>query len=315
MLVIIYWAGGELYLLDPSRADLLLWQGIAISAGSIAVGWLLYDGLCKSPLGDRPTLMMLALFAVIVAMSWGLHQVFTGRAALLHLGAFTATIMSANVFFIIIPNQKIVVADLRAGRSPDPKYGKIAKLRSTHNNYLTLPVIFLMLSSHNPLAFGTQHAWIIASLVFLMGVTIRHFFNSMHARTGRPYWTWAVTVILFLLIAWLSTAPGMDSYAQAEARPLTPAEERFATADGFEAAFDTVRGHCSMCHAREPAWGTMQWPPRGVVLETRSDVARHARPIYLQAGVSHAMPPPNAIRMDPAARAEIAAWYRAATGG
>jgi len=315
LLMVVYWVGGELYLLDPTKADLALWQGIAISAASIAVGWLLYDGLCKSPLGDRPTAMMVALFAIIVAMSWGLNQVFTGRAALLHLGAFTATIMSANVFFIIIPNQKIVVADLKAGRTPDPKYGKIAKLRSTHNNYLTLPVIFLMLSNHYPLAFGTEHAWIIASLVFLMGVTIRHFFNSMHARKGRPHWTWGVTVMLFLLIAWLSTQPGMDSYEEAEARPLTAIEAQFANAAGFDAAYDTVIGNCSMCHAREPVWGNMHWPPKGIVLETESDIARHARLVYLQAGVSHAMPPPNAIQMAPEARAEIIAWYRAATGG
>ena len=313
LLMIVYWVGGELFLLDPTKAELALWQGILISAATIAVGWLLYDFLCKSKLGDHPTAMMIALFAIIVAMSWGLNQVFTGRAALLHLGAFTATIMSANVFFIIIPNQKIVVADLKAGRTPDPKYGKIAKLRSTHNNYLTLPVIFLMLSNHYPLAFGTEHAWIIASLVFLMGVTIRHFFNSMHARKGRPHWTWAATAILFLLIAWLSTQPGMDSFEEAEARPLTAVEQRFADAPGFDAAHDAVIGNCSMCHAREPVWGNMQWPPKGVVLETRSDIARHAQEIYLQAGASHAMPPPNAIRMDPEARAEIVAWYRAAT--
>ena len=111
----------------------------------------------------RPTVLMLLLFVILVAMAWGYNQVFTGRAALLHLGAFTATIMTANVFFIIMPNQRIVVADLKAGRTPDPKYGKIAKLRSTHNNYLTLPVIFLMLSNHYPLAFATEYTWIIAA--------------------------------------------------------------------------------------------------------------------------------------------------------
>ncbi|MYH58769.1 MAG: urate hydroxylase PuuD, partial [Boseongicola sp. SB0675_bin_26] len=178
LLMIIYWLGGELYLLDPTKADLSLWQGVLISAASIGVGWLLYDFLCKSRLGDHPTAMMLALFMMIVAMSWGLDQLFTGRAALIHLGAFTATIMTANVFFIIIPNQKIVVEDLKAGRTPDPEYGKIAKLRSTHNNYLTLPVVFLMLSIHYPLAFATEYSWIIASLVFLTGVTIRHYFNT-----------------------------------------------------------------------------------------------------------------------------------------
>jgi len=314
LLIIVYWVGGERYLLDPNRADITLWQGVVISAASIAVGWVLYDFLCKSKLGDHPTAMMLVLFVIIVVMSWGLNQVFTGRAALLHLGAFTATIMTANVFFIIMPNQRIVVADLKAGRTPDPKYGKIAKLRSTHNNYLTLPVIFLMLSNHYPLAFGTEHAWIIAALVFLMGVTIRHFFNTMHARKGRPHWTWGVTALIFVAIMWLSSAPMGDTYEEAEARDLTPAETQFVTAAGFDTAYDTVLGNCSMCHAREPVWAGMQWPPKGVVLETQADVARHAQQIYLQAGVSHAMPPPNAVDMDPAARADIVAWYRAATG-
>ncbi|MEM9031086.1 MAG: urate hydroxylase PuuD, partial [Pseudomonadota bacterium] len=143
LLMIVYWAGGELYLIDAAKADLALWQGILISAASLGLGWVLYDRLCTSRLGDHPTLLMLILFGILVAMSWGYDQVFTGRAALLHLGAFTATIMTANVFFIIMPNQRIVVADLKAGRVPDAKYGKIAKLRSTHNNYLTLPVIFL----------------------------------------------------------------------------------------------------------------------------------------------------------------------------
>ena len=137
---------------------------------------------------------MVLLFVLLVAMGWGYNQVFTGRAVLLHLGAFTATIMTANVFFIIMPNQRIVVADLKAGRTPDPKYGKIAKLRSTHNNYLTLPVIFLMLSNHYPLAFASEWNWLIAGLVFLMGVTIRHFFNTHHAHGGYLWWTWAVTV-------------------------------------------------------------------------------------------------------------------------
>ena len=297
LLAVVYWVGAELYLIDPNKADLAIWQGILISAASLTVGWIIYDLLCKSRFGDYPTAMMLALFAVIVAMSWGYNQVFTGRAALLHLGAFTATIMSANVFVIIIPNQKIVVADLKAGRTPDAKYGKIAKLRSTHNNYLTLPVIFLMLSNHYPLAFGTEYAWIIAALVFLMGVTLRHYFNSMHARKGKPSWTWAVTVILSILIAWLSTRPGHDSYEEAEARALTPYEQRFASADGFDEAHDIVIGRCSMCHAREPVWNNMQGAPKGVFLETESDIARHARQIYLQAGVSHAMPPANAVDM------------------
>ena len=312
LLMIVYWVGGELFLLDPTKAELALWQGILISAGSLTIGWLAYDFMCKSKLADYPTALMLLLFVILVIMSYGYNQIFTGRAALLHLGAFTATIMTANVFFQIMPNQRIVVADLMAGRKPDPKYGKIAKVRSTHNNYLTLPVVFLMLANHYPLSFGTQYSWIIASLIFLTGVTIRHYFNTMHKTGKGPHWTWGVTIILMIIIAWLSTVRGGDTYEDSMARELTVYEERYASADGFDDAYNTVIGNCSMCHSREPVWNNMQWAPKGVLLETTGDVARHARQIYLHAGVSHAMPPPNAIQMDNESRDIIIAWYQAA---
>lgn len=312
LLMIVYWVGGELYLLDPTKADLTLVQGILISGASLTIGWLVYDQMCKRGLKNHPTILMLLLFALLVVMSWGYNQIFTGRAALLHLGAFTATIMTANVFFIIMPNQRIVVADLKAGRTPDAKYGQIAKLRSMHNNYLTLPVVFLMLSNHYPLAFGTEYAWIIASLIFLTGVTIRHYFNTMHRTGSGPHWTWGVTIMLMFVIAWLSSVRPSETWEDAEARPLTPYEQRFVSAAGFDDAYDAVLGHCSMCHAREPVWGNMRWAPKGVHLETPGDVARHASQIYLQAGVSHAMPPPNAVQMDDEARETIIAWVREA---
>ena len=230
---------------------------------------------------------------------------------MLHLGAFTATIMTANVFFIIMPNQRIVVADLKAGRTPDAKYGKIAKLRSTHNNYLTLPVIFLMLSNHYPLAFATDYSWIIAALVFLMGVTIRHYFNTMH-RTGKgPHWTWAATVLLFIAIAWLSTANMWGRSDDAHAHAPTAYEETFIAADGFEDVHTIVLGRCSMCHAREPFWSdTLHWAPKGVVLDTPADIARNARAIYLQAGISHAMPPANVTHITDEERLTLSTWYQ-----
>ncbi len=310
LLMIVYWVGGELYLVDAEKADLALWQGILISAASLTVGWLIYDFLCKSGLGERPTLLMVLLFVLLVAMGWGYNQIFTGRAMMLHLGAFTATIMTANVFFIIMPNQRIVVDDLKNGRTPDPKYGKIAKLRSTHNNYLTLPVVFLMLSNHYPLAFATEYNWIIAALVFLMGVTIRHYFNTRHARAGDPTWTWLVTALLFIAIMWLSTAPMYKPLEEAEAQPLTSYEQKFAAADGFEEAHDIVLGRCSMCHAREPVWEGILWAPKGVLLETEGDIARNAKQIYLQSGVSHAMPPANVTYMEPEDREAIIRWFR-----
>ncbi|MBT8153944.1 urate hydroxylase PuuD [Epibacterium ulvae] len=310
LLMVVYWAGGELYLIDQSKADLDVYEGVVLSAAVLGGGWLFYNGLCTSPLAERPTLLMVILFLFLVVLGWGLNQVFTGRAMMLHLGAFTATIMSANVFFIIIPNQKIVVADLQAGHKPDPKYGKIAKLRSTHNNYLTLPVIFLMLSNHYPLAFASQYNWLIAALVFLMGVTIRHYFNTMHAKAGDPRWTWIVTVLLFISAVLLSMAGREREGDQAFA--LKGAAQTLAQTQGFADVHEIVSTNCSMCHARAPSYDGIGRAPKGILLETPEDVARNGRAIFLQAGVTQAMPPANLTYMDAEARAAIRAWYRAA---
>jgi uncharacterized membrane protein len=313
LLALVYYVGAEFYLIDSTKADLAVWQAVGISLASLALGWVIYDQLCKSRFGEDNTRLMALLFVLLVIMAWGYTQVFTGRAALLHLGAFTATIMSGNVFFIIIPNQKIVVADLRAGRVPDAKYGKIAKQRSTHNNYLTLPVIFLMLSNHYPLAFASEYNWLIAGLVFLMGVTIRHFFNTLHMGGGYKWWTWVATTALFVAIVLLSTL-GQPDRGEDELASLPPSVARFAEDPEFEDVYWTVVGNCSMCHAQEPLWPGLHWAPKGVLLETEAEVARAAQAIYLQAGISHAMPPGSTVLMDAEARQQIAQWYRRASG-
>ena len=307
MLAVVYYGGADLFLIDRHVLDVSAPVAILISIASLAVGWIFYDLLCKSPLGRNTWGLMVVLYAALVAMAWGYTQVFTGRAAFLHLGAFTATIMSANVFMIIIPNQKIVVADLIAGRTPDPKYGQIAKQRSLHNNYLTLPVIFFMLSNHYPLAFATQFNWIIAALVFLMGVTIRHWFNTTHARKGHPHWTWLVTTLLFVAIMWLSTAPKVLTGEQETS--LAPVFERFKADQHFAKANEAISTRCSMCHAAEPVWEGIISAPKGVVLDNENGVAMHAREIYLQAGRSHAMPPGNITEMTVEERKLLTAWY------
>ena len=315
LMCVVYYAGADLYMIDPSVMELSRLGAIALSIASIAFGWIVYDLLCRSPLGRSTTGLMLLLYVVLVAMAWGYTQVFTGRAAFLHLGAFTATIMSANVFLLIIPNQKKVVAALLAGQTPDPSLGAQAKQRSLHNNYLTLPVVFLMLSNHYPLAFATQYNWAIASLVFLMGVTIRHFFNSTHARKDAPWWTWFVTAALFLAVVWLSTLRPDDQASETAQsyRRLPPQIARFVNDEHFEAARDTVLTRCSMCHAAEPLWEGMAAAPKGVRLESDAEIAEHAREIYLQAGITHAMPPANVTYIEPDERAVLAAWYRSAT--
>lgn len=313
LLYVIYYAGADLYLVDPAVLDISSTTAILISLASIGIGWVIYDLLCKSPLGTDNTRLMVLLYVVLVAMAWGYTQLFSGRAAFVHLGAFTATIMSANVFFVIIPNQEKVVADLVAGQQPDPGLGAQAKQRSTHNNYLTLPILFLMLSIHYPLAFATEYNWIIASLVFLMGVAIRHYFNSKHARTGDPTWTWLATAILFVVIIWLSTTP--KALTIEEEVSMSPTAQKFASAELFPKVHETIAGRCSMCHAAEPAWEGMHWAPKGVLLETEAQVASRAREIYLHSGVTNAMPPANVSFMEPEERKLIQAWYRGVTSG
>jgi len=317
LLCLVYYLGADLYLVDPNVLDIPIWKAIAISLTSLIFGWFAYDQICKSRFGDDNTRLMIGLYVILVGMAYFYTHVFSGRAALLHLGAFTATIMSANVFMIIIPNQKIVVADLIAGRTPDAKYGKIAKQRSTHNNYLTLPVIFMMLSNHYPLAFATENNWIIASLVFLMGVTIRHWFNSKHARKGNPHWTWLVTILIFLAIAWLSstTHAQREPAADEQTQLMSRGAERFAKAEGFKEVSDIILGRCSMCHASEPSYEGIHWAPKGVRLETPEEIATEARRIYVQAGLTHAMPPANVSFIEPEERAKIVAWYKAAAEG
>ncbi|RJG43955.1 MULTISPECIES: urate hydroxylase PuuD [unclassified Mesorhizobium] len=309
MLAIVYYAGADLFLIDRNVLDVSVPVGILISLACLAGGWIVYDLLCRWLIGKADTALMLILYVILVFMAWGLTHLFTGRAAFLHLGAITATIMSANVFMVIIPNQKIVVADLIAGRKPDPKYGKIAKQRSLHNNYLTLPVLFLMLSNHYPLAFGTQFSWVIASLVFIIGVLIRHYFNSLHARKGNPTWTWLAAVILFIIIIWLSTVPKILT---GEPKTAAAGEEVYIASSHFPAVRDTVLGRCSMCHAAEPVYEGVYQAPKGVILETDEAIAAHAREIYLQAGRSHAMPPGNVTAITPQERALLVSWFEEA---
>ena len=315
LLSIVYYAGANIFLIDPYVADLSTGEAILISLSSIGGGWVVYDQLCKSKLGQDQTHLMVLLYVVLVAMAWGYTQVFSGRAALVHLGAFTATIMSANVFFIIIPNQKIVVGDLINGRIPDPKLGQQAKQRSTHNNYLTLPIIFLMLAIHYPLAFATKYNWMIASLVLLMGVTIRHYFNSKHARSGEPVWTWVVTFMIFVVIVWLSTF-GPGKVGEQDQINLTLEERQFVDAPHFEEVRELVEGRCSMCHAREPGYFGSINAPKNIVLETDGEIARKAKDIYLQAGRSRAMPPPGVVRdgimLSSEERQLIVTWYQTA---
>jgi uncharacterized membrane protein len=216
----------------------------------------------------------------------------------MQMGALVGTMMVANVAMVIIPNQRVVVADLIAGRQPDPKLGAVAKQRSLHNNYLTLPVIFVMIANHYPLAFATRWNWLIFGIVLVIGAVIRHFYNCRHKGLPSPWWTWGVAAGGMVAIIVLSMAgpPGMDQTA-ASAEPVTYAQ-----------AEEVVMIRCSMCHAAEPLWDGIATPPKGVMLDTPEHILQHASQIGLQAVLTHAMPPGNITEITPEERQVLAAW-------
>ena len=308
LLAIVYYGGADLYLVDHEVAEIDNRIAIALSIGSLGIGWVFYDFLCKSKFASNSTILLLILFCFLFFLSWFYTSIFSGRAAFLHLGAFTATIMTANVFFVIIPNQKIVVADLKAGQVPDPIYGVIAKQRSTHNNYLTLPVIFFMLSNHYPLAFAAELNWAIAPLVFLLGVSIRHFFNTYHSQGRKLYWPWVLSLVIFLAIIGLSVFRSPNSDLVNNGEDITNIELANIK-DVPEEIFDVVSARCSMCHAREPLWDGFIHPPKGFVIENVNDIVKHARLIYIHSGISRAMPPNNISYMEDVERLTIKAWF------
>ncbi len=300
LLVLVYYLGAELYLIDRSVLDLTTTTAAAVAFGSLLVAWLLYEALCRSPLGRHEVALALVGYVFLVGLTYAFTHVFSGRGAFTQIGALIGTIMVANVFVIIIPNQNKTVAAMIAGREPDPAWGAEAKQRSVHNNYLTLPVIFLMIANHYPLMFATRFNWVIVAIVLAIGPVIRHFFNSRHQGKGSPWWTWGVAAAGMAAVAWLSGAGPRDTMVGASAGRVDVA-----------AAHNVILTRCSMCHVEGPVWPGVHAPPNGVVLDSPGSIRRHARLIEINSVRSNAMPPGNITEMTPQERGILAAWLAA----
>jgi uncharacterized membrane protein len=300
LLVLVYYLGADLFLIDKSVLDLTAVQAAVIAFVSLAVAWLAYEGLCRSPLGDHEAALALVGYVFLVALTYGFTHVFSGRGAFTQIGALIGTIMVANVFVIIIPYQKKSVAAMLAGKTPDPRWGALGKQRSVHNNYLTLPVVFLMLSNHYPLFYATRFNWLIVAIVLAIGPVIRHFFNSRHEGKGSPWWTWGVAAAGMAAVAWLSAAGPRT--VTLGALPPTP---KFADVSNI------VMSRCAMCHAAEPVWAGLAAPPKGVLLDTDEHIRLHAPLIAAAAVRSDAMPPGNITEMTATERLALASWLAA----
>jgi uncharacterized membrane protein len=295
LLVIVYWLNAQAMMVDRAVADLAPWQAVGVGLGCIVAGWIVYDLLCRSPLGKHDLAFGVVVFALLVGAAWGLTHVLSGRAAYIHVGAMIGTIMVANVAMVIIPGQRRMVEAMRAGQKPDPVYGIRGKQRSVHNNYFTLPVLFIMISNHFAMTYRHPHAWAVLGVIMAAGVFIRHFFNLRHK--GRVEWVYPAIGVALLLGLAVALAPPRPEAAK-------------GTVD-FARVQAIVAQRCVSCHAAHPTQPGFASAPAGVMLDDAHGIAQNAPRIYQQAVQLKAMPLANMTGMTDAERAEIGAWFEA----
>ena len=289
LLALIYYAGAELYMIDIVKYDLEKYEAVIISLLGVVFGWIIYDFVCRLSLKTNVYVLISSIFILITVMSWAYSEIFSYRGAFMQIGTVLGTIMVANVLMIIIPGQKKVVASLLANETPNPIHGAIAKQRSLHNNYLTLPVIFIMISNHYPLIYATKYSWIIISIILIIGALIRHFFNIKHTGAKPPYWVCVPIIILGSIIFYISDLgkPKLNNVKNTATLIELIPEKTLVSAQ------DIIVSKCSMCHAKEPLWENMKNAPKLVNLETPTDIINNIDNIYKQSVLSYAMPPGN----------------------
>lgn len=307
MLILMYWYSAEIYLIDPGVAQLSKPVAIAIGFLVLLFGWIGYDALCRSRIGSNEKLMAAILFVAISIIAFLLCQVFSGRGAYIHFGAMLGTIMVGNVFFVIIPGQKDLVAACAAGRKPDPVHGIRGKQRSVHNTYFTLPVLFAMMSNHYAMTYAHPLNWLVLIAISLAGALIRVYFVSRHRGKASPIPLLASVVVLAGVAAMMVPAPraGTDEIATSTATAVSnqDPQQLFAMVQGI------VEQRCAGCHAQQPSQPGFLTAPQGILLETEAEIRQHAQAIYQQTVVLKAMPIGNLTRITDAERSTLAAWF------
>ena len=292
LLVLVYYLGADVYLIDPAVMKLSRPTAIGIGLASLVVGLAVYEGLCRSPVGRNETGLALALLAVFAIAAWGLTQIFSGRGAFIHLGAILGTIMAGNVAHVIIPGQRELVRAQQEGREPDPKYARMGKQRSVHNTYFTLPVIFTMISGHHAVTFGTRWSWLVLVAMALAGALVRLWFVARH-KGPAPAWT---------LIAGLALVAAV--VAALAPRKLDGAPVSFAEAK------QVIDRRCLSCHAERPGFQGLAEAPKGVKLDSAERIEAQRVAIRQQSVLTRAMPPGNLTAMTDDERALLDRWTR-----
>jgi uncharacterized membrane protein len=289
LLVVLYYLHANEFMIDKSVADLSPIEAILISVGLLAASWLVYDALCRA-LDSRPLVLAATLLALITLAAWGISHLFSGRATYIQIGAMIGTMMVGNVFFVIIPAHWELVRAKQAGREPDPAWNERAKLRSVHNNYLTLPVVFTMLSNHFPFTYGHSYSWLILVVLLVIGAWVRHFFNLR--QTGRTVWAIPVSAAIAIAVLAVLIRPQSESAAGATVPFATVAR--------------IVDQRCAACHSVHPI--LVSTAPLGLTLDTPAEIQRYAPDIRDLAVNSKTMPLGNATHMTDAERQTLGQW-------
>jgi len=298
MLAIVYWAGASSFLIDKSVLDMSVSAAIGLSFASLVAGWLGYDALCRL-FGARPAALWTAVVLFLLASDFALFHIFGARAAYIHVGAMIGTIMVANVLFVIIPGQKRVVAQLRAGKAPDPRPGALGKIRSVHNTYLTLPVLFIMISNHYPMTYAGPYGWLVLAFIALAGVLVRRFYILTHTKRYVPALPIAASLVLVAVA--IVFAPRERIVAAGGSGAAAPHV-------AFVRVAPIVARRCAVCHAAQPTQPGYASAPLGVMLDTPERIVAAAGRIREQAVASHAMPLGNVTGMTGAERALVGRW-------
>jgi uncharacterized membrane protein len=303
LLLIVYYFNAPAMMIDKSVADLNSTQAIGVGLGALLIGWVVYDLLCRSPLGQRDGLLGIVMYLLIVGAAYLLSTLLGGRAAYLHVGAMIGTMMVGNVLMQIIPGQRKLVEAMKLGKSPDPMHGKRAKQRSVHNNYFTLPVLFIMISNHYAMTYSHAYNWLVLAAIMAAGVLIRHFFNLRHK--GRIVWGYPAAGVALLLAVAFAIAP-----TPAAKRAMGGAVNGAAAID-FSQVQAVIAQRCTACHSDRPTQPGFATAPSGVMLHTPALIRQHAARVYRQAVQLKAMPIGNLTGMTDDERALIARWYEA----
>jgi uncharacterized membrane protein len=301
LLVIVYYFNASAMMIDKSVADLSGAQAIGVGLGSLVIAWVVYDLLCKSPLGQRDGLLGIVMFVLIVLAAHALSTLLGGRAAYIHVGAMIGTMMVGNVLMQIIPGQRKLVDAMKEGKSPDPIYGKRAKQRSVHNNYFTLPVLFIMISNHYAMTYNHAYNWLVLAGIMAAGVLIRHFFNLKHK--GQIAWRYPAAGVALLLVVAIAIAP------KPAGKPLA-ADDKTPTVDLAKVQL-IIAQRCAVCHSARPTQPGFATAPAGVMLHTPELIRQHAERVYRQTVQLRAMPIGNLTNMTDDERALVASWYEA----